>query len=130
MTLGMTFNMPQLFILHYQHYNTFDISKLFYDVTSLDENIIVKFFGDTNYDIKLEANLENDTFGIKVKSTKTNQPIDSICISISFYYYISNTIHQNNVKKMFDNWSEEIFYAYKSLIKQHSLECNNKCLNV
>jgi len=77
----------------------------------------------------LKANMVNDTFSIKVKSTKTNEFIARTCVSISFYYSISNTIHKENVKKMFNNWSNEIFYNYESLIKQFNKEYNNKIQN-
>lgn len=110
--------MPQLFISHYKDYDTFDISKLFYNVTGLDEKNIVDLFGDTTCDLIKEANMEKDTFGMKVKSTQTNEPIARTCVSISFYYSISDTIHKDNVKKMFDNWSKKIFYTYELLIKQ------------
>lgn len=118
-----TFNMPQLFISNCQHYDTFDISHLFYDVTELDEKLIVDLFGDHIYDLELQANLEKDTFGIKVKSTETNESIVRTCVSISFYYSISDTIHKKNVKKMFNYWSKEIFNIYKLLIKQYNKEC-------
>ena len=117
-----TFNMPQLFISHYQDYDTFDISKLFYNVTDLDEKHIVDLFGDDNFDLILEANMEKDTFGIKVKSTETNESIARTCVSISFYYSISDTIHKDNVKKMFDNWSKNIFNTYELLVKQYNKE--------
>jgi hypothetical protein len=110
--------MPQLFISHYKDYDTFDISKLFYNVTGLDEKNIVDLFGDTTCDLIMEANMEKDTFGMKVKSTQTNESIARTCVSISFYYSISDTIHKDNVKKMFDNWSKKIFYTYELLIKQ------------
>ena len=47
-------NMPQLFISHYQDYDTFDISNLFYNVTDLDEKHIVDLFGDDNFDCPLD----------------------------------------------------------------------------
>ena len=124
--LTYTFNMPSIFISHYQDYDTFDISNLFYNVTSLDEKNIVDLFGDASFDLHLEANMEKDTFGIKVKSTETNESIARTCVSISFYYSISYTIHKENVKKMFDNWSKEIFQTYESLIKQYDNEIQNE----
>lgn len=124
--LTYTFNMPSIFISHYQDYDTFDISNLFYNVTSLDEKNIVDLFGDASFDLVLEANMEKDTFGIKVKSTETNESIARTCVSISFYYSISDTIHKENVKKMFDNWSKEIFQTYESLIKQYDNEIQNE----
>lgn len=122
-------NMPQLFISYYQDYDTFDISNLFYNVTGLDEKNIVDLFGDIIYDLELEANMENDTFGIKVKSSETNESIARTCVSISFYYSISDTIHKHNVKKMFDNWSYEIFNNYKLLIKHYNKEYANEIEN-
>ena len=123
--LNYTLKMPQLFISHYQDYDTFDISNLFYNVTGLDYNNIVDLFGDAIFDLILEANMEKDTFSIKVKSTETNESIGRICVSISFYCSISDTIHKENVKKMFNNWSKKIFHTYESLIKQY----NNKIQN-
>ena len=127
--LKTTFNMPQVYISHYQDYDTFDISNLFYNITGLDEKNIIELFSNAIFDLELEANMVNDTFGIKVKSTKTNEFIARTCVSISFYYFISNTIHKENVKKMFDNWSNEIFYNYESLIKQFNKEYNNEIQN-
>jgi hypothetical protein len=127
--LTYTFNMPSIFLSHYQDYDTFDISNLFYNVTSLDEKNIVDLFGDASFDLHLEANMEKDTFGIKVKSTETNESIARTCVSISFYYSISDTIHKENVKKMFDNWSKEIFQTYESLIKQYNKEYDNEIQN-
>lgn len=127
--LTFTFNMPSIFISHYQDYDTFDISNLFYNVTGLDEKNIVDLFGDAAVDLNLEANMEKDTFGIKVKSTETNESIARTCVSISFYYSISDTIHKENVKKMFDNWSKEIFYTYESIIKQYNNEYKNEIQN-
>ena len=127
--LNYTLKMPQLFISHYQDYDTFDISNLFYNVTGLDYNNIVDLFGDAIFDLILEANMEKDTFGIKVKSTETNESIDRTCVSISFYYSISDTIHKENVKKMFDNWSKELFYTYESIIKQYNIEYDNEIQN-
>lgn len=118
--------MPLLFISHYQDYDTFDISNLFYKVTGLDEKNIVDLFGDAAFDLNLEANMEKDTFGIKVKSTETN---DRTCVSILFYYSISDTIHKENVKKMFGNWSQEIFQTYQLLVKQYNEEYSNKIEN-
>ena len=46
LTFTFTFNMPQLFIYHYQDYDTFDISNLFYNETGLDEKNIVDLFSD------------------------------------------------------------------------------------
>ena len=71
--LTFTFNMPSIFISHYQDYDTFDISNLFYNVTGLDEKNIVDLFGNASFDLHLEANMEKDTFSIKVKSTATNE---------------------------------------------------------
>lgn len=121
--------MPQLLISHYQDYDMFDISNLFYNVTGLDEINIVDLFGHATYDLELEANMEKDTFGIKVKSTETNDSIARTYVSISFYYSISDTIHKENVKKMFDNWSKEIFQTYESLIKQYNIDYNNEIQN-
>jgi len=121
--------MPSIFISHYQDYDTFDISNLFYNVTGLDEKNIVDLFGNASFDLHLEANMEKDTFSIKVKSTATNESIARTCVSISFYYSISDTIHKENVKKMFDNWSKEIFYTYETLIKQYNIEYNNEIQN-
>lgn len=121
--------MPQLFISYYQDYDTFDISNLFYKITGLDEKNIVDLFGDEHFDLVLQANMENDAFGIKVKSIETNESISRTCVSITFYYSISDTIHKNNVKKMFDNWSNEIFLSYKSLINQYNKEYNNETKN-
>jgi hypothetical protein len=121
--------MPSIFISHYQDYDTFDISNLFYNVTGLDEKNIVDLFGDAAFDLHLEANMEKDTFGIKVKSTETNESIDRTCVSISFYYSISDTIHKENVKKMFDNLSKELFYTYESIIKQYNIEYDNEIQN-
>lgn len=126
---NLTFNMPQLLISHYQDYDMFDISNLFYNVTGLDEINIVDLFGHATYDLELEANMEKDTFGIKVKSTETNDSIARTYVSISFYYSISDTIHKENVKKMFDNWSKEIFQTYESLIKQYNIDYNNEIQN-
>ena len=127
--LTFTFNMPSIFISHYQDYDTFDISNLFYNVTSLDEKNIVDLFGDASFDVNLEANMEKDTFGIKAKSAETNESIARTCVSISFYYSISDMIHKENVKKMFDNWSKEIFYTYESIIKQYNMEYDNEIQN-
>ena len=126
---NMNTNMPQLFISHYQNFDIDDISNLFYNVTGLDKKQIVDLFCDYKYDLELEANMEKDTFGIKVKSIKTNESIARTCVSISFYYSISNTIHKENVKKMFDNWSKEIFQTYESLIKQYNEEYKNEIQN-
>ena len=73
--------------------------------------------------------MEKDTFGIKAKSAETNESIARTCVSISFYYSISDTIHKENVKKMFDNWSKEIFYTYESIIKQYNMEYDNEIQN-
>ena len=124
-----TFNMPLLFISHYQDYDTFDISNLFYNVTGLDEKNIVDLFGDAAFDLNLEAKMEKDTFGIKVKSIQTNESIPRTCVSISFYYSISDTIHKKNVKKMFHNWSKEIFHTYELLVKKYNEEYNNEIKN-
>lgn len=95
----------------------------------MGEKHIVDLFGDDNFDLILEAKMEKDTFGIKVKSTETNEPIARTRVSISFYYSISNTIHKNNVKKMFDNWSKNIFNTYELLVKQYNLEYNKEIQN-
>jgi len=121
-----TRNMPQLFISHYQDYDTFDISNLFYNVTGLDEKLIVVLFDD-NFDLVLEANMEKDKFCIKVKSTQTNETTHcGTCVSISFYCSISDTIHKKNVKKMFYNWSNIIFHSYESLINHYNEQTQNQ----
>ena len=55
----------------YQDYDTYDISGLFYNVTKIDEKCIFELsYDDDKCDLHLEANLEKDNFGLKVKSRK------------------------------------------------------------
>ena len=109
-----------LCILDYQDYDTYDISGLFYNVTKIDEKCIFELsYDDDKCDLHLEANLEKDNFGLKVKSRKEN---GKTYVSLMVYYNISETIHKDNVKKMFNNWAQEIYYEYKCMTESYNKE--------
>ena len=115
-------SLPELFVSSYQDYDPYDISRLFYNITGIHEKLIFNLNFKGDHDLQLEARLNKDTFGIKVKSFVSG---NRICVVITFYYYISDTIHQKNVKKMFNNWSDEIYHNYQLIIKEYNDEYND-----
>ena len=98
-----------LSISDYQDYDTSDISRLFYNILGLDDECIIEL-SDEKLDLQLEAKMEEDIFGIIVKSKVDN---GVTYVSILSYYEIKDTIHKYNVKKMFNNWGQEICDEYK-----------------
>jgi hypothetical protein len=114
--------MANFYISFNQDYNTFDISDIFYNITNLDEKNIYDLSTSEEFDLELEARLEKDIFGIRVKSIETKETISRIFVVITFYSIIDNTIHKKNVQKMFNNWTLNICKEYKLLIGQYNKE--------
>ena len=127
--------MTEFFISNYHDYHymedMFEIMDIFRKVTDVEPENIYDYLpsSEYDYDLDLEVRLEKDKFGMKVKLKPTTESISRISVTILFYYYIDDTIHKHNVKKMFDNWSKEIFQTYESLIKQYNEEYKNEIQN-
>lgn len=109
-----------LSISDYQYYDTSDISRLFYNILGLDDECIIEL-SDEKLDLQLEAKMEEDIFGIIVKSKVDN---GVTYVSIMSYYEIKDTIHKDNVKKMFNNWGQEICDEYKCMVSEYNNEYN------
>ena len=109
-----------LSISDYQDYDTSDISRLFYNILWLDDECIIEL-SDEKLDLQLEAKMEEDIFGIIVKSKVDN---GVTYVSILSYYEIKDTIHKDNVKKMFNNWGQEICDEYKCMVSGYNNEYN------
>jgi hypothetical protein len=114
--------MANFYVKCYQDFDIFDISNIFYNVTNLDKQNIFDLSISEEFDLVLEARLENDIFGIRVNSFETKETISRILVIITFYSIIDNTIHKNNVQKMFNNWTSNICKKYKLLIEQYNKE--------
>ena len=109
-----------LCISDYQDYDTYDISRLFYNILGIDERCIIDL-SDDKLDLQLEAKMEEDRFGIIVKSKIEN---GVTYVSIMTYHEIKETIHEENVKKMFTNWGQEIYDEYKCMVSAYNNEYN------
>jgi hypothetical protein len=102
----------------------FEIMDIFRKVTDVEPENIYDYLpsSEYDYDLDLEVRLEKDKFGMKVKLKPTTESISRISVTISFYYYIDDTIHKHNVKKMFDNWANSIQKEYELIVNQYNKE--------
>jgi hypothetical protein len=120
--------MTEFFISNYHDYHymegMFEIMDIFRKVTDVEPENIYDYLpsSEYDYDLDLEVRLEKDKFGMKVKLKPTTESISRISVTISFYYYIDDTIHKHNVKKMFDNWANSIQKEYELIVNQYNKE--------
>jgi hypothetical protein len=120
--------MTEFFISNYHDYHymedMFEIMDIFRKVTDVEPENIYDYLpsSEYDYDLDLEVRLEKDKFGMKVKLKPTTESISRISVTILFYYYIDDTIHKHNVKKMFDNWANSIQKEYELIVNQYNKE--------